>query len=1565
MQTLRLCLATLCLLFSGLGLRAQYITNGSAVATGSCFRLTPADYFQSGSTWYANMVDISQPFDLYINIFLGCLDANGADGMAFVLQPISTSIGTAGEGLGYEGVVPSFVLEFDTWQNVNRNDPAYDHLAIQVNGVVTHYTPQNLAGPTPILPGVGNAEDCMEHALHVTWNPDSQIFRAYVDCNLRISYTGDIINNIFNGNPMVFWGFTSATGGSINEHRFCLDYISFTEDLRDTAICEGQSVQLFVGSGDSFSWTPTTGLSNPTIANPVATPLQTTTYVATITDVCGQQRRDTVTVIVVDTLLDVLPAQTRLCNGQAVISAYVPGGTYLWDNGATTASRVVSQPGIYRVFITNPCSTLVDSIEVLPARQATFSSQNATCAGAATGSATVGLASVPPYNITWSTATGTLIQTLSNNSGTHTRNGLAAGDYRVIISDGDGCADTVLFTITEPPALAGQLLSQTFILCGGSATGSFTLQGSGGTPPYTYSATGSNFQSSPTLSNLAAGSYNAVVRDANGCTSTVPVTLLQNPPLVASAVAQTNVLCNGSSTGALTFGGSGGTPPYSFSLNGSPFQSSATFANLPAGGYVLTLRDANNCTVQLNRTITQPAPLDIVLAAQRHVDCSGNATGAFTLRGTGGVGPYSYALGAAPLTSDSVFTGLAAGSYLLRLEDANGCPYSETATITEPAPLAATLLGLTDVDCNGNSSGVTDLGASGGTQPYSFAMAGGVFGANAVFDSLPTGTYTLVVRDDSACLDSVDVFIDEPAPLAIAVTDRVDVDCLGNNSGILTGQASGGTQPYAYAINTGGTTGLFGAGNSFDSLYAGFYTLLVRDSNACVASIDTFITTPTGLTAGIDTLVPVACNGDSSAYFTLVAQGGTAPYQYSFDGVSFSFDTIYTGLPVMQDTITLYDANGCIVPIPFEITEPPLLTGGIAVQADVACLGQATGWIRATAAGGVAPYAFSLDTLFTSDSTFTGLAAGSYTLTIRDANACLLAVPFDITEPPLLQATIADQRNVDCYGQATAAFQVVASGGVPVYSYTFDSLTTDSLGLYSGLAAGTYTIVVVDDSACTTTIQAVITQPDTLIAQVADQQDIACFGDATGAFAAVVQGGTYPYTYSLNSLPRGSDSLYLGLTAGSYTVVVEDDSGCVAAFQTTLVQPTDRVLTLAGQDNVDCYGNGNGRLAFSASGGVSPYTFDLGSGPGADSVFAGLVPGSYTLVMQDANSCTDTLGPLAITQPDSLTLAFETGDVSCHSGSDGEALALVNGGTLPYTYLWDLPVPFGSDRATGLRAGTYGMLLRDANDCVVSGFFTIGEPDTLVLSLVGVTDAYCNWDNGVAEVAATGGTPDYSFVWEGLPGLDAPRAEAIAGGAYLVQVRDALGCTDTLLVRVGNTPPATPAFTSIPPFETPVLESEAEIQFINLSEGAVVYRWDLGIAGAISDATEPSYTYPPGEYTITLTAYNSFFACPESLSHTLVVIPDGRLFIPNAFSPNGDGDNDFFLLKGEGVVQMELILFNRWGREIYRMNSLDDRWDGITAQGMVAPEGVYAFVLSAQFNSGQRIERGGTVTLFR
>lgn len=199
-----------------------YVLNGNATQDNChCYTLTTELEFQSGSIWNKNKIDLSKPFDYFFNVYLGCKDSDGADGIVFVLQPVSTSLGSAGEGMGFQNIVPSVGVTIDTWQNFNQNDPYYDHIDIQANGDIMHGTANDLTGPVTALASGSNIEDCQWHVLEVKWQPGINLMEVFMDGALRLSLQKDIIASIFSNDPMVFWGFTSATGGAVNFQKMC------------------------------------------------------------------------------------------------------------------------------------------------------------------------------------------------------------------------------------------------------------------------------------------------------------------------------------------------------------------------------------------------------------------------------------------------------------------------------------------------------------------------------------------------------------------------------------------------------------------------------------------------------------------------------------------------------------------------------------------------------------------------------------------------------------------------------------------------------------------------------------------------------------------------------------------------------------------------------------------------------------------------------------------------------------------------------------------------------------------------------------------------------------------------------------------------------------------------------------------------------------------------------------------------------------------------------------------------------------------------------------------------
>lgn len=339
-------------LFFGFSAQAQSSNPvGDAFASGgNCYTITANQTWQLGAVWFNEQVDLNQPVDISLTVYLGN-NVNGADGIVMVFQQVGIeALGVVGAGMGFNGFSPSLGIELDTFQNFDLGDPIFDHVAIHQNGSVDHTSFNNLSGPVQALAGNPNLADGETHILRVTWNPETQLLSVYLDCLLRLTYSGDIVANIFANNSLVWWGFTGATGGLSNQQSACISNYALGLPA-NFELCQGDSIELgVVGAPDGdYVWEPLIGLSDPTISNPIAAPTETTTYTVTFTDLCGAET-ELVTTVEVVTVDVSLPDQVEACSGETInLIAEGNALTYLWSNGATGEEIALSESGIYTV----------------------------------------------------------------------------------------------------------------------------------------------------------------------------------------------------------------------------------------------------------------------------------------------------------------------------------------------------------------------------------------------------------------------------------------------------------------------------------------------------------------------------------------------------------------------------------------------------------------------------------------------------------------------------------------------------------------------------------------------------------------------------------------------------------------------------------------------------------------------------------------------------------------------------------------------------------------------------------------------------------------------------------------------------------------------------------------------------------------------------------------------------------------------------------------------------------------------------------------------------------------
>ncbi|MGB2012432.1 MAG: L-type lectin-domain containing protein, partial [Flavobacteriaceae bacterium] len=299
------------------------VTIGDAQSIGNnCYVITENVGWQSGGVWYDNPIDFNEDFTIYYKNNFGNNDSNGADGMALVFKTTSTpDVGDSGGGVGYEGIQNSLIVEFDTWQNTDRNDPFYDHLSIMINGNASHSSPNNLVGPVPPTSTSNNMEDGLDHNVKIIWAASTQTFEVFFDCELRLTLNRDIKGTIFGGDSTVFFGFVGSTGGSSNLHQVCFNSISFVDNLvlQPQTICIGESAQVDaeIPSGNTYTWSPSTGVSDVNIPNPTLSPNTTTTYTVTIEDECGEATIESVEITVTPQNTTTFDPIDPICEGDS------------------------------------------------------------------------------------------------------------------------------------------------------------------------------------------------------------------------------------------------------------------------------------------------------------------------------------------------------------------------------------------------------------------------------------------------------------------------------------------------------------------------------------------------------------------------------------------------------------------------------------------------------------------------------------------------------------------------------------------------------------------------------------------------------------------------------------------------------------------------------------------------------------------------------------------------------------------------------------------------------------------------------------------------------------------------------------------------------------------------------------------------------------------------------------------------------------------------------------------------------------------------------------------------
>lgn len=354
-----------------------------------------------------------------------------------------------------------------------------------------------------------------------------------------------------------------------------------------------------------------------------------------------------------------------------------------------------------------------------------------------------------------------------------------------------------------------------------------------------------------------------------------------------------------------------------------------------------------------------------------------------------------------------------------------------------------------------------------------------------------------------------------------------------------------------------------------------------------------------------------------------------------------------------------------------------------------------------------------------------------------------------------------------------------------------------------------------------------------------------------------------------------------------------------------------------------------------------------------------LPTGNYTLTIVKPTGCTVSQS-FPVGYIPTYATAIEPTNVLCYGQSNGMANLQLSGGFAPFSYHWNTGA--STQDLTNVPAGTYIVVVTDAQGCKQRDTVVVTQPTRIIVTSTTESES-CERQNGSATVMASGGTPGYVYSWDTNPAQTTPQANGLSEGTYNALITDANGCSVSRMVTIKNIPSPIAMFTSDPLSGTPILQYNAHFLFENQSQNATSYVWDFG-DGNSSIVKNPKYDFSdPGTYTVSLTAYNSV-GCKDVYEVPYEVIPNGTIYIPTAFSPNGDGINDFMESKGEGIVSFNMVIFDRWGKEIITLTDISQVWDG-TKNGKGVPEGAYTYIVEAVLNYGGRLRHGGTITIIR
>lgn len=860
--------------------------------------------------------------------------------------------------------------------------------------------------------------------------------------------------------------------------------------------------------------------------------------------------------------------------------------------------------------------------------------------------------------------------------------------------------------------------------------------------------------------------------------------------------------------------------------------------------------------------------------------------------------------------------------------------------------------------------------AGAGVAPFTYILDGGtpvVAGASHTFSGVLHGPHTIVVTDANGaagCTSTIHITVGRDNAL-LATFSTTQTFCSGSASGTITVMPVNGVGPYTYILN-GGLPVNGGSPYTFTGLSAGIYTLIIEDATGCQSNpLNITVVDGPGV-GGNSTSTSATCPAAANGTITVNITAGVAPYTFSLDGgtpQSGSSPFTFTGVAAGLHNILVTDAAGCTLSLTVTVTSGPVLTASNTAFSTT-CFGAMDGSIRVNPVGGVAPYTYSLDGAAAVPGsvphTFFNLYHGIHNIQVFDASGCeTIIYAVDVPAGPGLTAT-AVKTDVLCNGDATGSITVSQpAAGQPPFEYSLDGTNWQSSNQFTGLAAGPYTVRFRSADGCNGELNITINQP-AIINTVLTVTPVVCNGQNNGVINAVSSGGIAPYQYSINGGTSWQSNNSFSVAAGNYTILTRDANGCTLSRSTTVTEPA---VLAASSINTDatCDGGNNGTINITATGGNSSYQYALDGGSYQSSNIFNVGPGNYTVQVRDNLGCSTSF-TTTIGLNFNLYLTPMADPTICEGSS--VLLLPVSNATV---YNWSPAAGLNNPNIATPTANPVDTTLYYLT--VVLGRCTLYDTIRLNVNKAPLPDAGPDAEICYGQSHTLQGTGGVVYTWSPAIYLNTtsganPVSTPSLSTSYYLNVEDHHGCRSLIAdsVRIDVKREMT---VQTFPFDTIV--APGEIFQLQAVANGINYTWSP--ATGLSDAGIANPYVTSGSSVGDVMLYQVSVVDNEGCrgeGYVRIKIHLGpAIYVPTAFTPNGDGKNDRFTPQPVGIRSYNYFrVFNRWGQVLFSSRQLHQGWDG-TFNGQAQPAGTYVWMIEGVTNDNKVITKKGTVTLIR